>query len=927
MQGFSKKSVSDRFKFVKESNLCVNCLQKGYFSSFCHSSKCRKCHKPHSTLLHFEKTQSVSESAVSNEVITTDTEIISNCSITKNNSVALLCTAMVTVNDKFNKRHTGRALLDSGSQSNFITKSFANKLGLKKHITNSSISGINQSISRINNCTTINMNSNINTFTTELSCLILNKITNNLPQHSFDATKIKIPENIILADKNFNESREIDILLGSDIFWNVLLDGNKKLKDNAMTLQNTKLGWIISGSIPLSNQNHTLVSHLSIEEQLQNYWQIEHFDKNDKPLSNDEQTCEKLFKETSKRDICGQFVVSIPLKENIRNLGDSKNMALRRFFTLENRLEKQPDVKEMYTEFMREYETLNHMIEDNGDSNEIEYYLPHHHVIREESLTTKLRVVFDASAKTITNTSLNDIQYSGSEVQSDLFSILIKFRRHQFIAIADIEKMYQQIWINPGQQNLQKIIWRERRTDKFKTFNLLTVTYGTKSAPYLATRCLQEIALLNEKSQPVSSQIIKNEMYVDDLLTGADSEQELVINCTEVSNLLQTAGFSLRKWKTNSKALKTSLNLETDNQILNLNTTNNEAKTLGILLNTDSDEFLVTYQSNFSNNWTKRLVVSLTAQTFDPLGFLTPATITPKLIIQQLWKDKIDWDAKIPTHIERNWLRYIKNISEINKIKVKRHILKHDYKYVELHGFADASEKAYGACIYIKSVDNDNNSQISLLTSKSRVAPLKTITLPRLELCAATLLAQLVHRVKSLLNININKEYLWSDSTITLCWIHGESSRWKAFVSHRVSEIQRITKTENWYHVKSSDNPADLISRGILPENLKLCNFWWYGPQWLSSSNYPIKNISIPLELLETKPQTNVHISTVDFNLFRFSKLPKLVRTFAYCLRFINKCKKQKVPHNSITTAEYFTSLNALIEIAQIQCFANEKNN
>lgn len=919
---FLKKSTNDRFKFAKESNICINCLQKGHNSNNCNSSKCKKCQKPHNTLLHFEKKQANNNESA-NDI--NDETTVSNCSLSHNKSLSLLCTAVINVNDKYNRKHTARALLDSGSQSNFITESFASKLGCKKHAVNKSVSGINQSLSHITHCATIKLSSRVSTYSTEISCLVLKQITDNLPQFSFEHSMLQIADHIKLADENFNESNEVDLLLGSDVFWQIMLEGH--IKTNGLVFQNTQFGWIASGSIPLSKSFKT-VSYMAINDEIKHLWDIDDSYGNEKHLSTDEKICEEIFENTTTRDKSGRFIVTLPLKESEEKLGDSKTIALRRFFALENRLEKEPHVKQKYIDFMREYINLNHMVEDNDNPNSIEYFLPHHPVVREESITTKLRVVFDASTKTTSNFSLNDIQYNGPVVQSDLFTILINFRKYKFIATADIEKMYRQIIVKPEQQNLQKIFWRESRNEKLRTYKLLTVTYGTKSAPYLATRCLKEVASIHKASHIIPSQIIQNDMYVDDVLTGSNSEEELIDNCTQVSQLLANAGFSLRKWASNSDKFRKSFKSENAEQLLNLYTTSNETKTLGIRLNTNTDEFKFSFKLKTCEDWTKRSVLSLAAQTFDPLGILTPITIVPKLIIQQLWKEKIDWDENIPKNVESIWLRYINQISNSFNITQKRQILISNYDYVELHGFADASEKAYGACLYLKSVDNKNNKTISLITSKSRVAPLKTITLPRLELCAAVLLAKLFKRIKTTLNIEINKEYLWSDSTITLSWIQGEPSKWKAFVSHRVAEIQNLTQINNWHHVKSADNPADLISRGVLPDSLIATKLWWEGPAWLGNKIYPIIATEQVTEVPDSKPLTiKCKASTLTFNIFdKYSTLPKLVRIFAYCIRFINKCKGIKVTMNHISSHEYANSLKTLIKIAQGECFGEEVN-
>lgn len=252
-------------------------------------------------------------------------------------------------------------------------------------------------------------------------------------------------------------SNPVDLLIGSDLFWQLIKENNKDIGNN-IRLQETKLGWIVSGNVLLNRTNQNSLSFLTLDEKLERFWQLEEAPIKNKFFTDEEEACEINFKETTARDDSGKFIVKLPLKQNVSVLGDSRQVATKRFYSVEKRLENDNKLKKMYVDFMKDYIELGHMTEINEYSNEIEYYLPHHHVLRECSTTTKLRVVFDGSAKTTSNVSLNDIQNVGPVMQSDLYTILIRFRQHKYIAVADIEKMYRQVLINPEQRCLQKIV-------------------------------------------------------------------------------------------------------------------------------------------------------------------------------------------------------------------------------------------------------------------------------------------------------------------------------------------------------------------------------------------------------------------------------------------------------------------------------------
>lgn len=303
--------------------------------------------------------------------------------------------------------------------------------------------------------------------------------------------------------------------------------------------------------------------------------------------------------------------------------------------------------------------------------------------------------------------------------------------------------------------------------------------------------------------------------------------------------------------------------------------------------------------------------------------------------MQTLWQSNVDWDEKLPDDIIASWNDYQDNLLQINSISVRRQVTSTNPIQIELHGFSDASDKAYGACLYIRCIDKSKNICCFLLCSKSRVAPLKRLTTPRLELFGALLLARLTDRVKQFINLNFDQIYYWTDSTIVLAWIQSESRKFKTFVGNRVSEIQEISHMHNWYHVKTNDNPADLISRGTDIHILNTSNLWWHGPTWLKSSslesiltkNHNNLNINMP----ELKVTTCISsIISEPFPFEKFSKYERLIRVATYCIRFSNNCKlKNKTERNikNLTPHELKTATLRLISGIQNVHFKNQVNN
>ncbi|XP_058816764.1 uncharacterized protein LOC131680052 [Topomyia yanbarensis] len=330
-------------------------------------------------------------------------------------------------------------------------------------------------------------------------------------------------------------------------------------------LQNTVFDWIVSGRVPKqSNELQSAVSlsctTTDIHNLLTRFWELETCRSNS-TQSVEESACEMLFAQTVARDDSGRFVVTLPKREFIlQQIGDSKDIALRRFAGLERRFQSNFELRLRYTEIILEFQQLGHMKEVMSQTDEHPvFYLPHHAVLKPDSTTTKLRVVFDASCKSSSGVSLNDALMVGPVVQEDLLSITIRFRLHPVAIVADIEKMYRMIKVLPFDQHLQRILWRDSVNEPVRLFELTAVTYSTASAPYLATKCLQRLAEDGLQSFPRAACALKKDFYVDDMLTGAGNIEDGKQLTKEMIVLTNSGGFTLRKWASNCPTLLADL--------------------------------------------------------------------------------------------------------------------------------------------------------------------------------------------------------------------------------------------------------------------------------------------------------------------------------------------------------------------------------
>lgn len=328
-------------------------------------------------------------------------------------------------------------------------------------------------------------------------------------------------------------------------------------------------------------------------------------------------------------------------------------------------------------------------------------------------------------------------------------------------------------------------------------------------------------------------------MYIDDYLSGCDTIEEAKILKQEVSTILSRGGFNLTKWSSNNANVLENNETIINTQSISLNM-EGQLKTLGLFWDCKSNT--LNYKAQIGNpKLTKRGILSSISKIFDPLGLLSPIVIKSKMLLQEMWKNKLRWDEPISHEIQQAWLNLTKDLNELNDIKIPRKVVPAAGAKIELHGFCDASQKAYGAVIYLKTI-YENKVTTQLLVSKSRVAPLKMLTIPRLELAAAVLLAQLINRTQEILHIKIDAIYLHSDSSIVLAWLAQTPTVCKTFVANRVEQIQSLTKNAIWAHVSTHMNPADLISRGTTTEKLINNALWWEGPTFIKNLQTLLSN-------------------------------------------------------------------------------------
>ncbi|XP_059217400.1 uncharacterized protein LOC131994647 [Stomoxys calcitrans] len=949
---FRDLSPSSRNKFVSQNRMCLNCLSYRHVRKDCQSSN-----KPQTAasrqdsvvqscstdLVGVDTQQSSDESSspatdpAAVSVAQTSSHFSSyNAESSQENTI--LPTAMVTISHN-GDTFKARAFLDQGSEKSFISRNLQQSLSLPTERRHFQILGMGgQVIANSNSSCKVPLFSETHDKLIDIHAIVVPKITRLLPSFFLPDPGVSLDglDGLELADPNFRTPGHVDLLLGSNVIPNILLEGVKKVCES-LVAQATIFGWVISGPVTIQTVTSFSIQANEISgdpvgQQLRMFWEQEEVPET-RHVSLEDEYCESLYERTTVRDSDGRYVVRLPFRKEYRQespLGRSRSQALIQYVRLERSLRHKPEIERMYNEVLQGYSRLNHMRMTN--SQELHdrcsfgsFYLPHHAVLKPESRSTKVRVVFNASRRTSSGKSLNDVLYTGPTLQSDLMTLILRWRLYKYVFTGDIEKMYRQILVHEDDIEFQRILFRPYPASPIRDYALKTVTFGVNCAPYLAIRTLIQLAQDSAESFPQAADIIRKETYVDDVLSGAHDPASAIDSLRQLIEMLKSGGFPFKKITSNFPQILNSVPSENvlDSKFLKFHETS-DTKTLGIQWNALEDKFSYRIDPPPKTlSITKRQILSKVSKLFDPAGWISPIIIQAKIMLQLLWLEGTQWDEDVKPEILFKWNNFVDGLHQIPLITIPRWVAFAPLQNTQIHGFCDASEKAFCAVIYIRIVC-PNSVQTNLLVSKTRVAPIDPISLPRLELCGAVLLSQLTRHVLSELPLHNFDLYLWSDSSITLSWLAKPPCTWKTYIANRVAKIIRNVGNCAWGHVRSHDNPADLGSRGCSPNELCSNSLWWHGPAWLKepSEDWP-KSIMLDPNPPEMRKIEVFHTFEEDGDILeRFSRWDKAIRVMAYAMRFYRNVRKgyrqgKGYASREISNPEFTETKNILIRMTQ----------
>lgn len=821
-----------------------------------------------------------------------------------------------------------RGFCDTGSQVNLISERCVQAFRIYKHKANIPVTSIVGNWIVKNKVFISLMHRSRDDVEIPIEALIFPKIGGSFPDEFINKSHIESDK---LADPEFHIPRSVDLLLSVGVWATIIcpaIERSPSLPN--MVAQLTSLGYVIYGlsgeGVSRGRKSYRLAviekeDDIKLDQLLLKYWNADEI-----PIPRkwtcEEELVEANFVNTHTRDTDGRYVVTIPRKENYPAMANSYNLAKACFLSVERKMINNPDLRTKYREVMDDYRAAGHMIEapPHFEDPASAYYMPHHPINHDPARAKgKFRVVFNASAATSNSVSFNDQQLPGPKLQSDLFEIFIKFRLKKFALTADIKQMFRQVKVAPSEYDFQRILWRDNEWEPIKQYFITVVSWGMTSAGFNSVRALKQCALDGRSEFPLGSEMALNDFYYDDMLSGAHSEEELISKQREVTQLLSSAGMELTKFCTNSTALAQQFdNLNCEVPL--------ECGLLGMKWHTRDDLLYISTAKceKLEGKVTKRKVVSALAKVYDPSGLILPVIVTGKIIQQDIWRAGVDWEGELPAELLIRWQMYEQSIKDLELIKIPRWIGMQPNNTLQLHVFADSSESAMGACAYLVSRGIDGVS-VHLITSRSRVAPVKKVTIPRLELTAAVMAARLASCIAAALQIDPANVFLWSDSTITLHWTNRNPLSLTPYIANRVTTIQELTNISQWRHVPGTENPADLLTRGATTEDIGHSQKWWHGPSWLSLEQdrwqigeSDFSNVADPEQVptndacqvahyrskrgrmiafaIKTEVP-NITIAQQDGKVIsllnKHSELEALLRVTAYVLRFISILKRK----------------------------------
>eukprot|EP00112_Aurelia_sp_Birch-Aquarium-sp1_P015934 Seg357.4 transcript_id=Seg357.4/GoldUCD/mRNA.D3Y31 product="hypothetical protein" protein_id=Seg357.4/GoldUCD/D3Y31 len=909
--------VRVRKEILQKYKKCYKCLKKGHMVKDCRSARglCKKC----TTRNHHE---AICDAGPRQEPKEPTGVIDVKKRVGPVASVAYQTLLAKVKSVDGSKEIKCRILLDSGSARSFMTQHLANELeskpigGRKAQV----FEGLNESTQILETeHHSILVKSLDGNYSSEIDVKTLPSITrvgNPSPlelKEKFDHLK-----NVFFTDVTSSDQLEIGILLGSQHLADIQTGDIRKGRRGEPVAVGTRLGWTLMGPTQLNEGtavqepiNLVVENSITVKDEVSRLWDLETLG------IRVEDPVHMAFKDevTFKN---GRYSVPLPWREGNFFVPRNKGLAEGRLNSQLRRLKKSPEILKEYDEIIKQQleEGIIEAVPETPTGNRITY-IPHQCVVRQDAATTKVRIVYDASAKTSKGVkSLNECLHTGPSLTPLLFSVLLKFRMHKTVLLADIKQAFLQIEIDQKDRDAMRFLWVKDIAEEESPvveYRFTRAIFGAGPSPFILGATIHHHLERYQEDEPQLVEDIKASLYVDDYISGEyDANNEgpdaLYARKCKLQKMFEDGGFSLRKWFCSNPEICRRINPEASDE---------PRKVLGVLWCPEEDILRIQLDVQPPNNpVTKRSLLSTLATIYDPLGVTGPVILQARALLQSLCAQGKGWDDELTEAECKQFQAWMKDLQELKYLSFPRLVRQADNKPDEtvLHAFCDASSIGYCATVYLV-IETAYRIESTLLTAKCRLSPLKKLTIPRLELLAGRTGAKLVQTVIANLTAwKISTVYIWLDSLTALYWIANKGA-WKPYVNNRVKEIHQLVPGANWRHCPTQENPADLGTRGASAVKLQHNKLWWEGPQFITEGQE-----SWPSQPKEFQPSEHAMMEerspslvvkadeigslNVIIDAKRFSRLSKLLVCTARVLRFVNNCRSRVRCVDAMVTPE-----------------------
>ncbi|XP_058816425.1 uncharacterized protein LOC131679707 [Topomyia yanbarensis] len=961
---FSEFSYDSRWATIKELKLCRKCLQR-------HNSPCKLkrtcgingCTYLHHPLLHGSK-KSESETITSGPSTSLipggKLESSVNVHQTKTSGVLLRFVPVVLYGPS-KELHT-YAFIDDGSELTLLEQGLADELGVSGQIAPLCLKWTGG--------------------TKRVECksqkvsLQISGTSNKSMRHALSdartVNKLELrPQTMIISElqKRFRHLEGLPIESYSDTAPRILIGvdhaklghvtKSREGKTKEPVAVKTCLGWCVYGYVAhISSSTGVVNNHMLdicscnqengdyLHKAMKEYFSLDSMGvvKSGKVLmsTEDERALQMLDTLTHRKG--DKYESGLLWKYDGVRLPNNKAMALKRWECLEHRLQNDPHLAEVLNTKIADYICKGYIRKLTDAELTIQHprvwYLPVFPVVNPNK-PAKTRLVWDAAAKAY-DVSLNSVLLKGPDFLASLLSVLIKFREHRIAVCGDLREMYHQVLMREEDQHCQRFFWgREESTGGPNVYIMQVMTFGACCSPSTAQYVKNKHAKLYENEFPAAVHAIVKQHYVDDMLISVETEEEAISLVHDIKMIHQEGGFEMRNWLSNSSTVLLSLNEKlVTNKNLNVNDGLPTEKILGMWWDTENDCITFKLSSKCQEDLlsgqrrpTKREALRMLILMYDPCGFIAHFLMYLKVLLQDIWRSGIGWNDKIEENEFEKWLLWLKVLFKVEEVEIPRcfRIQISVNAEVQIHTFVDASENGFAAAVYLR-FRQGANIESALVAAKTRVAPLRFLSIPRAELQAAVLGVRLTNAVQTALSFKVNQRFFHTDAKDVCCWLISDHRRYSQYVAVRVSEILESTEVYEWHWISTKQNVADLGTKWKGFPDLSSQSPWFRGSSFLSTpvEEWPITSRRYGTTDEELRPHLLTHIVAPEplIALEKFSSWTTLLRRTAVFARQASNwrrlAKKERPLSGPLTHEELVKAENYLYRIAQGDVFADE---